>query len=208
MRSEAVRRSDTRPRIRLSREEAEATTLPARFDGRFLAPDGREYPCSTIDMSCDVIAVRSDHAPELGARLILYLEEWGRFEGAVIRTFERGFTVAFEATDGKRAHMAMQLAWLSRHHLLDGSAIRRHQRIVPNRPFTTITLGDVTLPCEIVDLSRKGAALRASVKVQNGVKLTVGARTRAEVVRQTEDGFAVQFLRLLPLELFDEDIEL
>ncbi|PWB84344.1 MAG: pilus assembly protein PilZ [Methylocystaceae bacterium] len=204
----AVRRPHTRPKVRSNRQEIDATALPARFDGRFLAPDGREYPCRTIDMSADVIAVRSDYVSRIGVRIVLYLEEWGRFEGAVIRSFDRGFTVAFEATDSKRAHMAMQLAWLSRHRLLDGSAIRGHQRIVPNHPFTTFTLADVTLPCEIIDLSRRGAALKTGVKVQNGVKLTLGKGTRAEVVRQTEDGFAVQFQRLLPLEQFDEDIEL
>lgn len=204
----AVRRPDTRPRLRPERQEAETTAAPAPFDGRFLAPDRREYPCGTIDMSADVIALRSDYAPEIGARLVLYLEEWGRFEGTVIRIFERGFTMAFAAPDRKRAHMAVQLAWLSRRHPLDGSYIRRRHRIVPRRAKTTFTLGDVTLPCEIVNLSRGGAAVKTGVKVQNGVKLTLGKRTRAEVVRQTGDGFAVRFLRELPLELFDEDIEL
>lgn len=185
----------------------DATSLPARFDGRFMA-DRREYSCRTIDMSADFIAVHSDYTPPIGGRVVLHLQEWGRFEGTVVRAFEGGFTVRFEATDRKRGQVAMRLAWLSRHHLLDGSAVRRHERVVPRRPFTTFTIGAATLPCEIRDISRKGAALKSDVRVQNGARLTVGKAARAEVVRQTEDGFAVQFLRLLPLEQFDENIEL
>lgn len=203
-----MRQSDTRPKIRLKQPATETASLPARFDGRFLAPDRREYSCRTIDMSADFIAVHSDHTPAIGGRVVLSLEEWGRFEGTVIRTFDGGFTVRFEATDRKRGQVAMRLAWLSRHHLLDGSNVRRHERIVPKRPFTTFTIGETTLPCEIRNISRKGAALKSDVKVQNGARLTVGKSARAEVVRQTDYGFAVQFVRLLPLELFDENIEL
>ena len=52
-----MRQSDTRPKIRLKQPATETASLPARFDGRFLAPDRREYSCRTIDMSADFIAV-------------------------------------------------------------------------------------------------------------------------------------------------------
>lgn len=66
----------------------------------------------------------------------------------------------------------------------------------------------VTLPCEVLDLSRSGALLRTEVKVPDGAAVTLGRKTIAEVARQTDQGFAVRFRRLLPLERFDEDIEL
>lgn len=188
--------------------DAGAPSLRASFEGRFMAPDRREYSCRTIDMSTNFIVVRSEHAPEIGARIVLYLEECGRFEGTVTRRFNGGFTVNFEATHRKRERIAKQLAWLSRHNILDGAAAREYERVVPSRPASTFTLGEATFPCEIENISRKGAALKTAVKVQNGAKLTIGKGTKAEVVRQTEDGFAVQFLRLLPLELFDGKVEL
>jgi hypothetical protein len=184
----------------------EATAEP-RFKGRFTAPDCRDYSCRTIDLSAEVVALRSDYAPSVGERIALHLEQWGKFEGTVIRTFNGGFTVDLQIADRSRAHVAMQLAWLSRHAAVDAT-FRAHERLTPRRRFTTFTVQDVTLPCEILDISRSGASIRTSVKVPDGEVVLLGRRTIAEVARQTEDGFAVRFRRLLSLAVFDEDIEL
>jgi hypothetical protein len=185
---------------------ADAAAEP-RFKGRFTAPDRRDYFCRAIDMSAEVVALRSDYAPDVGARVALHLERWGKFEGTVIRAFAGGFTLDLEVADRSRAHVAMQLAWLSRHAIAE-AAFRAHERLTPRRRAITFTVQGVTLPCEILDLSRSGASLRTSVKVPDGAAVTIGRKTPAEVARQTEDGFAVRFRRLLPLDGFDEDIEL
>ena len=78
---------------------------------------------------------------------------------------------------------------------------RDHERLTPRAAVHHLHRGsDVTLPCEIMDISRSGASLRTEVQVPPGEKMTIGKRTQAEVIRQTEDGFAVRFRRLLPLE--------
>lgn len=201
-------RSNLRLKYGEERLTAESMVEP-RFDGRFsIPPSQRRYACRTIDMAAEIIALRSDIRPAVGDRISLDLDRWGRFEGAVIRLFDGGFTVGIETSDRPRAHMAMQFAWLTRHFAPDGPKYRRHERLRPKRRFTTFTVAQVTLPCEILDLSRSGASLRTEVTVPPGEKVTIGKRTQAEVVRRTEDGFAVRFRRLLPLEIFDEDIEL
>ena len=53
----------------------------------------------------------------------------------------------------------------------------------------------------IRDISRSGAAVRSGVAPEIGTLVTLGS-TRGKVVRLLDDGFAVQFLRLLPLEWF------
>lgn len=199
-------RSYWRPTPGLESLLEDAAEAP-RFKGRFTAPDHRDYFCRAIDMSAEVVALRSDYAPNVGARIALHLEQWGKFEGTVIRAFAGGFTVDLEVEDRSRARVAMQLAWLSRHAGAE-AIFRAHERLTPRRRFITFTVQDVTLPCEILDLSRSGAAVRTSVKVPDGAALTIGRKTAAEVARQTEDGFAVRFRRLLPLASFDEDIEL
>ncbi|MBY6240674.1 pilus assembly protein PilZ [Methylosinus sp. Sm6] len=178
-----------------------------RFKGRFTAPDRRDYFCRAIDMSAEVVALRSDYAPGVGERIALHLDPWGKFQGAVIRVFAGGFTVDLEVADRNRAHVAMQLAWLSR-RAAGEAAFRLHERLTPRRRFTTFTVQGVTLPCEVLDLSRSGASVRTHVKVPDGAAVTLGRKTIAEVARQTDQGFAVRFRRLLPLERFDEDIEL
>jgi hypothetical protein len=180
----------------------------SRFKGRFTVAGRTDHPCHTIDMSAEVVALRADYSPPVGSRITLQLERWGRFDGRVIRSFDGGFTVDLEVADRVRVHVAMQLAWLSRHYSSDGEPLRSHERLAPRRRVTSFTVAGVTLPCEILDLSRGGASLRTRVKVEDGVELTIGRKTHAVVVRQTEDGFAVQFRRLLPLEEFDEEVDL
>lgn len=177
-----------------------------RFDGSFTGSDRRDHACRTIDMSAEIVALRSDYRPTIGERVELRLEQWGRFDGTVIRRFDGGFTIGLEVADRPRAHVAMQFAWLARR--FSSREARLHERLRPQRRFTTFTVARVTLPCEIVDLSRSGAALRTSVKAPVGARLTLGEKTPAEVTRETADGFAVRFLRILPLAAFDEDIEL
>ncbi|HEY8066088.1 MAG TPA: PilZ domain-containing protein [Methylosinus sp.] len=201
-------RHDLRPKNGEERLAAETIAEP-RFDGRFfLPPDQRRYPCRTIDMSAEIVALRSDYRPAVGEKVTLDLDRWGRFDGAVIRLFDGGFTLGLEVEDRPRAHVAMQFAWLTRHFAPDAARCRSHERLRPKRRFTTFTVAQVTLPCEILDLSRSGASLRTEVQVPPGEKITIGKKTQAEVIRPTEDGFAVRFRRLLPLEIFDEDIDL
>jgi hypothetical protein len=203
-----VGRYDFRPKSGEEHLAAETIAEP-RFDGRFCAPpDQRRYPCRTIDMSAEIVALRSDYRPAIGDRIALDLDRWGRFDGSVIRLFDGGFTLDLEVADRARAHVAMQFAWLTRHFAPDAAQYRAHERLQPKRRFTTFTVAQVTLPCEILDLSRSGASLKTEVQVPPGEKVTIGKRTQAEVIRQTEDGFAVRFRRLLPLETFDEDVEL
>ncbi|MBI1869334.1 MAG: PilZ domain-containing protein [Methylocystis sp.] len=160
-------------------------------------------------MSPDYIAVHAGRAPEIAEKVVLLLDEFGRFDGKVVLCFRTGFTMNFEAEGRRRERVATQLAWLSRRHTLEGAAqLRRHERIVPFRSDSTIAAGDEVFPCQIKNMSRGGALLATPGKARNGAKLTIGRNTRAEVVRQTEDGFAVVFMRLLPLETFDWHLEL
>ncbi len=61
--------------------------------GRFLAPDGSEHECSIRDMSLSGIALSADIAIEIGENIIVYLDEFGRFEGKVVRVYEGGFAI-------------------------------------------------------------------------------------------------------------------
>ena len=61
--------------------------------GRFLAPDGSEHTCSIRYMSLGGIALTTDVLLDPGAQVIVYLDEYGRFEGKVVRCYEGGFAI-------------------------------------------------------------------------------------------------------------------
>jgi len=192
----------------LPRVSTQLPPLPANLDGRFMTSQRVEHICRAIGVSADHFAIECVHKPGANERVILYLDHCGRFEGPVIRLFSTGFVMSVEATARRREKLATLFTHMSQRDLLSDRAFRQYERLIPLEPRTTITLDEAVFPADIIDISRKGAALKTPVKVVAGAKVTLGRATKAEVVRGVDDGFAVQFMRLLPLESFDENIVL
>ena len=63
--------------------------VPVTVKGRFLAPDGTEHPCAIRDMSLSGIALICETPINIGSHLIIYLDDFGRFEGDVGRLRHR-----------------------------------------------------------------------------------------------------------------------
>ena len=56
--------------------------LPGRL---FFPVDSREEPCTVVDLSPGGAAIRSEIAPDIGTLVVLYVDNFGRFEGNVTR---------------------------------------------------------------------------------------------------------------------------
>jgi hypothetical protein len=85
---------------------------------------------------------------------------------------------------------------------------RRHERIEPRNRSTTLTLpGGRQHLARIVDVSRSGAALTVDASAPIGAPVVVGSRP-AQVVRAFNGGLAVEFNRLIPEDMFDENVRL
>jgi hypothetical protein len=59
----------------------------------------------------------------------------------------------------------------------------------------------------IIDVSLSGAAISTNLKPDLGSRVTVGA-THGKVVRHFEGGVAIEFLRILADQSFDENVQL
>ncbi|SFI70449.1 PilZ domain-containing protein [Aerobium aerolatum] len=164
--------------------------------GRYMLEDRSEYPCQVIDMSPGDVALRSSKRGALGEKVIVYLDQIGRLEGVVTRSLEDGFAMTIIASERKRDKLAAQLTWLANKHELDLPEDRRHERVSPRNPITTLDLGDGRqYRCRIVDLSLSGAAIEIDVKPAIGLPVTLGTM-RGRVVRHFEDGIAIEFAAL------------
>lgn len=164
--------------------------------GRYMLEDRSEYPCQVIDMSPGDVALRSSKRGALGEKVIVYLDQIGRLEGVVTRSLEDGFAMTIIASERKRDKLAAQLTWLANKHELDLPEDRRHERVSPRNPITTLDLGDGRqYRCRIVDLSLSGAAIEIEVKPAIGLPVTLGTM-RGRVVRHFEDGIAIEFAAL------------
>ena len=177
-----------------------------RLTGRFMRSDRKEFDCVAIDMSPGGIALSSDAGVNPGERIVLYLNQIGRVEGRVARTFVGGFAVQMQLTPVKRDKLADQLTWLANRNSLGMPEDRRHERFAPRDRYTTLRLANGReFAARLIDISMSGAAMNVDYKPPIGSPVTVGS-TAAQVVRILDSGIAVEFLRMIPPEQFTPDI--
>jgi hypothetical protein len=178
------------------------------LQGRYMLEDRREFECHTLDMSPGGIALAASVVPARGERVVVYLDCIGRIDSICVRDLGQGFVVSVKATLRRREKIAEQLTWLANQQTLGMEDLRSFGRIVPRRVQTTLSFENGTnMPARIVDLSRSGVAVVADCIPAVGSVVCVG-RMKGRVVRSLDQGIAVQFVRLIPLEMFDEEIEL
>jgi len=174
--------------------------------GRYMLADRREYPCQVQDMSPGGMALVAPVAGKAGERVVAYVDHLGRLEGTIVRVHQTGFAMTIAATSRKRDKLAAQLTWLANRHILGLPEDRRHERIVPRNPRTTMVMPDgATALCRIVDMSLSGAAVASEVKPPVGSVIWLG-KTQARVVRVGEEGFAVEFTRLQHPDFLEENV--
>lgn len=97
--------------------------------------------------------------------------------------------------------------------LFPGPKIAPHRRLIrytptPRLAYATITLEDGTQhAARLLDLSRSRATVAVKIQPSVGSKLKI-ERTEARVLRSTENGFVLEFLRPLSQEDFGSDFVL
>lgn len=191
-------------------ERRRHSRVKVRLPGQFMRENRREFSCVTLDMSPGGVAFSADERVDIAERIVAYLDHVGRVEGRVVREFQGGFAIAMKLPQLKRERLADQLTWLANRHELGMLEDRRHERIRPRRPRTTLILPTGReVMATVIDISQSGAALALASPVAPpvGTPVTVGV-TKARVVRLFTDGLAVEFARMIPRNEFSEDVTL
>jgi len=174
--------------------------------GRYMLPDRREFPCQIINMSPGGLALLAPGIGNVGDRVIAYLDHIGRVEGKITRIIDNGFAMTIAATARKRDKLAAQLTWLANRDILNLPEDRRHDRIVPRNPIAILTLEDGSkMTCRIIDMSLSGAAIVAETRPPLRSLVMLG-RVQSRVVRNLEDGFALEFVHEQTVETLEESV--
>src|SRR5579863_1102310 len=164
--------------------------LPGRL---FIPADNREARCTVVDLSPGGAAVACDTVPESGTPVILYVDNFGRFEGTVARRDGQGFGVAFACTPSKRERIAEQLILFLNKTLVDETVLRRHERS-SQKGFAKFTRADGQIvQCEVMDISVGGVSLKTDVKPPIGEFVLI-AQIAGRVARHHDDGIGIQFI--------------
>ena len=174
--------------------------------GRYMLADRREYPCQVINMSPGGMALIAPVSGDSDERVIAYIDHIGRLEGVIARLFESGFAMTIVATSRKRDKLAAQLTWLANRDILNLPEDRRHDRIVPRNPIALLTLEDGSkMTCRIIDLSLSGAAIAAENRPPLKSLVMLG-KVQSRVVRNLEEGFALEFVHEQVGEALEEAV--
>ncbi|MGB7258276.1 MAG: PilZ domain-containing protein [Pseudolabrys sp.] len=199
----------TKPRIvPLAEERRRYQRVRVNLLGRYMLSDRREFPCQIMDMSPGGMALIAPVSGNPGERVIAYIDHLGRLEGVIARQFHNGFAMTISATSRKREKLAAQLTWLANRHILNLPEDRRHARFSPRNPVARLTLPNgTTVACRVIDLSQSGAA----IAIAPALRPTVGAaviigKTAARVVRHIDEGFAIEFTRLLHPDFLEDNV--
>lgn len=189
-------------------ERRQFQRVKVKIFGRYMLEDRSEHPCHVVDMSAGSISLRCDTVGEPGEKIIAYLDHLGRIEGVSTRRMADGFVMSILASDRKREKIAAQISWLASKESLDLPEGRRHARVAPRNPHSTIELDDGRqYPCRIIDLSLSGAAVEIDVKPAMGMPVVLGTM-RGKVVRHFDDGIAIEFATVLPDDVLDTEFTL
>jgi c-di-GMP-binding flagellar brake protein YcgR len=174
--------------------------------GRYMLADRTEYPCQVVNMSPGGIALIAPVCGNIGDRVIAYVDHLGRLEGKIARMLQNGFAMTISATPRKRDKLAAQLTWLANRDILNLPEDRRHDRIVPRNPIALLTLEDGSkMTCRIIDLSLSGAAIAAENRPPLKSLVMLG-KVQSRVVRNLEEGFALEFVHEQVGEALEEAV--
>jgi hypothetical protein len=190
----------------LNEEKRRFQRVRVNLLGRYMLADRREFPCQVLDMSPGGMAVIGPVSGVAGERVVAYIDHVGRLEGTIVRVLPNGFAMSIAATPRKRDKLAAQLTWLANRQILGLPEDRRHDRIVPRNPRSTMVLSDGTaVLCRIIDMSLSGAAVASDQLPDVGTLITLG-KTPSRVVRHIENGFAVEFTRMQHPDFLEENV--
>ena len=170
--------------------------MPMAVRGRMLDTLGREHACRTEDLSPGDVRIVGPVLPNVGERVIIYLDGFGRLTGNVARRGEDGAAIIFDFSAHKREKLAEQLTLILNKDLgieepARASAQTRH------RVQLQFETGE-TYEGEVLDFSLAGITIRSNRPPPLlGVWVRVGA-VYGRVARLIENGFAIDFERRSP----------
>jgi PilZ domain len=162
--------------------------------GRFMRANKQEYPCRLHNISVGGAAIVSPVAVEIGEHIIAYFDHLGGLEGSVVRTFEGGLAIKFQATQHRREKLAAQIVWLVNQKEFDGATQRRHERFQTANKTSSLKLADgVVTQVRVLDVSISGASVGTDVRPPVGSEVVLG-KLRARVARHHSEGLGLEFL--------------
>lgn len=166
--------------------------MSAALKARYLDSRRREKPCLIINISAGGALLKAKTPPQANEKIILYIDQVGRFEATVIRSKGQEFAVSYEAKRAKNARTADNLTKIvnKNKHVTER---RKTPRIEQNENAVLYLEDGSARPCAIMDISLTGASIEIAPRPTLGSHVILGRMT-AKVVRRHDKGVSVIFV--------------
>ena len=165
--------------------------VPYKGKARVLTSEGKELACIIVNISAGGVMLKTKFAPQTGEKLIVYIDELGRFEGEVVRASKHVFAVDYRTRRAKSQRTADALTYAI--NAPDGRLDRRAAPRIRRHTATAVRLeSGETIDCSILDISLTGASIAIDPRPPLGAMLTIG-KMSAKVVRRHDKGVGVVF---------------
>ena len=150
--------------------------------------------CKVLNLSAGGAAVQCDTDFPAGLSLVLYIENFGRFEGKSIVHGNGQLALEFSIGEAKRGRLKEMLSSFAANGVEGVTEARKHGR-VPSLVSGSITLQNgQELRCEVLDISLDGVSLRTRVRPPVGEIVNLG-RARGRVVKHHPEGVIIQYVK-------------
>lgn len=178
--------------------------MPGRYYlEKWRAPeDGQvtSFACRIQRISPRMMTLSAPVGGTVGDWVTTHFDEFGVLRGQITRALGFGFVMSLKMRDADRAKLASKVLWFERRRNFEVSDLRRHRRIVPRNPQSTLILADgSTLPCFVIDMSISGAAVSANIVPRIGMPMALGTVV-GRIVRILDPGFALEFVETLDVD--------
>jgi hypothetical protein len=161
-----------------------------------MLPDASEHPCKVSDLSVEGAIFSSDLSPPVGLPIVAYIESIGRVVGVSGDPTQGGFKVNFTLAGTRRERLASRLASLT-NKTEEEAEPRRSPRFRVSGSSSQLSLPDGRVySCEVLDISLTGASVKTDILPTLGTFIMLG-RMRGRIVRYTEQGIAIEFVKPL-----------
>ena len=165
------------------------TEIPLK--ARFMTKPGEEFPCLVSNISAGGALLRAKNPPDAGQKIVVYIDDVGRFEAKVIRAGKHTFAVDYRGRRAKSKRTADSLT-----QALNSSGRRFDRRNAPriksDSDATVVMENGDTVACSIRDISLTGASIDIDPQPPLGAQLKLG-KMMAKVVRRHDTGVGVVF---------------
>lgn len=175
---------------------------PVGIKGKIFVPE-RQYgeECLISDLSTAGAGLKTSCSAALGTKVVLYIDEFGRYDATIVQSYRRKVGVKFQISDNKRARTADLITNYVTHGTAGATSLRSSVRVTGVSSLKSFAneSGEAAA-CKVLDIALTGASLETEARPEIGAQIFFG-EIAARVVRHIPNGIAVAFVprnELLP----------